>query len=119
MTPTKERVRLHRQRQAAVIKLSAFPAIDILWEVLILFQHYPFRTTKGLKFTFTIRGNEMFVDRKEKSITKATVGLALDKALALGNDATGPKKLGCFGASYLYPVFVRLGVIKLPLLEKK
>ena len=24
----------------------------------------------------------------------------------------GPKKLGTFGASYLYPVFVRIGVIR-------
>ena len=25
---------------------------------------------------------------------------------------TGPKQLGTFGASYLYPVFVRIGVIR-------
>ena len=36
---------------------------------------------------------------------------AFQKALELGEKATGPKKLGVFGASYLYPVFVRLGVI--------
>lgn len=47
-----------------------------------------------------------------KSITRATVELAYQKALEMGGIVEGPKKLGVFGASYLYPVFVRLGVIK-------
>ena len=29
-----------------------------------------------------------------------------------GTRITGPKMLKCFGASYLYPVFQRLGVIR-------
>ena len=56
----------------------------------------------------------MFVNRKEKSITRATVNLAFEKGLELKSVVTGPKKLGVFGASYLYPVFVRLGVIIVP-----
>lgn len=74
----------------------------------------PFRTAKGLKFTYRIKGNEMFADLKEKSITKATAELAIVKAPALGSNAISQKKLGCFGALYLYPIFVRLGVIELP-----
>ena len=31
-------------------------------------------------------------------------------ALELGGLVTGPKKLGVFGASYIYPVFVEIGV---------
>ena len=58
------------------------------------------------------KGGEVFITRKEKSITKATVDIAFRKALELGEKATGPKKLGVFGASYLYQVFVRFGVIK-------
>lgn len=54
----------------------------------------------------------MFVDRKEKSITRSSVEMAYLKALEMDGVVTGPKKLGVFGASYLYPVFVRLGVIK-------
>lgn len=53
------------------------------------------------------------MDRKEKSITRATVDLAYQKVLEMGGIVEGPKKLGVFGASYLYPVFVRLGVIRL------
>lgn len=110
-----DRIRLHRARKVAVEKLNP----DTLWECITLFAGYPFKTSKGLSFTYAIKGNEMFISRKKKSITRATVVLAYEKAIALGDIATGPKTLGCFGASYLYPVFVRLGVISLPLLEKK
>ena len=85
---------------------------ELLWEVLGLFQDETFYTAKGLDFTYSIRGNEMFVSRKEKSITKATVLIAFEKAMELGRIVSGPKKLGTFGASYLYPVFVRIGVIQ-------
>ena len=86
----------------------------LLWEALLLFQNYPFYTSQKLGFIYTIRGNEMFISRKGKSITRATVNVALKKALELQNAGvpiSGPKKLGCFGASYLYPVFIHLGVI--------
>ena len=36
--------------------------------------------------------------------------LAYKKALELGGLVTGPKKLGVFGASYIYSVFVEIGV---------
>ena len=54
----------------------------------------------------------MFVNRKSKSITQATVFMAFRKVQELGGAITGPKKLGTFGASYLYPVFVRIGIVK-------
>jgi hypothetical protein len=87
-----------------------------LWYTLILFQEYPFSTAKGLRFSYSIKGNEIFFTRKEKSVTRATVNLALKKAMELqenGIKITGPKKLGCFGASYLYPVFVRIDIIRI------
>ena len=87
-----------------------------LWDTLLLFQQFPFHTFRHLVFQYRIRGNEIFVDRKEKSITRATLDLALEKALILqqnGGKITGPKKIGCFGASYLYPIFIELGVIEL------
>lgn len=37
--------------------------------------------------------------------------VAFHKALELDRVVTGPKKLGTFGASYLYPVFREIGVI--------
>ena len=92
---------------------------DQLWDALIAMQGQVFYTTKGLDFTYTIRerrdgalGGEMFISRKEKSITQSTVFMAFRRALELGGVVAGPKKLGTFGASYLYPVFIRLGVIR-------
>ena len=88
---------------------------DLLWDTLVKFQEYvlwyPFHTAKNLEFFYIIKGNEMFVTRKDKSITRASVMMAFHKALELGRIVTGPKKLGTFGASYLYPVFREIGVI--------
>ena len=55
------------------------------------------------------------IDRKEKTITRNTVLLAYEKALELMETegcVSGPKKLGVFGASYLYPVFLKLGICR-------
>ncbi|MCD8010073.1 MAG: hypothetical protein LUF34_04655 [Lachnospiraceae bacterium] len=97
-------------REEAARRLREHPTEDALWAALRAFQGYPFRTAKGLTFTYTVRGGELFVDRKEKSITRATVDLAFRRALEL-QVVTGPKKLGVFGASYLYPIFLHLGII--------
>lgn len=90
-----------------------------LWDALILHQREPFYTAKGLEYTYTIKGNEMFCTRKEKSITRATVDIALKKVEEMREIqkeavpvVTGPKKLGCFGASYLYPILIRIGWIR-------
>jgi len=55
------------------------------------------------------------IDRKEKTITRNTVLLAYEKAVALMDTegcVAGPKNLGRFGASYLYPVFLELGICR-------
>ncbi len=108
-----------------------------LWQAIIAFINYPFRTSGrggklGVEFTYYISapggpggrkysgesikgyGNEMWVIvdgvKKEKSISRSTVELALKNAL--NGEVKGPKALGIPGAgSYLYPVFVRIGVI--------
>ena len=116
-----DRQQLFRDRKSAVGKLQEIlknssnqiePLLEQqVWDAMIQFQNYPFLTSKGLKFTYTIHGNEIFFTRKEKGITRSTVDIALQKAIELGDKATGPKKLGVFGASYLYPVFVRIGIV--------
>lgn len=116
-----ERIRLYRERKRKCAEFStklstlarqpAKEQEEELWSILIYLQGCVFLTAKGLKFTYKIKGGEMFVSRKSKSITQATVFIAFRKAMELGGVAAGPKKLGTFGASYLYPVFVRIGVI--------
>ena len=83
-----------------------------LWEAIRQHEGEPLRTVKGLTFTYRIRGNELLVDRKEKSITRATVNRAFRRATASMEKLTGPKQLGTFGASYLFPLFCRLGILK-------
>lgn len=115
-----------------------------LWKAIIAFQSYPFTTSgrgnrPGVKFTYEVSksgsgggrhyegdqvegyGNEMWITtlpdkvRKEKSISRSTVDLALRTALtvqAQDGFVSGPKKLNIPGAgSYLYPLFIRFGVI--------
>lgn len=86
-----------------------------LWKVLLLLEDEVFQTAKGLNFFYKIKGNEIFISRKEKSVTRASVDIALEKAIELqkeGIKIKGPKMLKSFGASYMYPVFINIGVIK-------
>ena len=92
--------------------LKESDADEALWEVLEELQGCVFHTSRKLRFKYTIKGGELFVDRKKDSITKATVFMAFHKSQELGGVVTGPKKLGTFGASYLYPIFERSGIIK-------
>lgn len=87
---------------------------DALWEVLILLEGKSFETAKHLNYSYSIKGYEIFVSRKDKSITRSTVNLSLWNAMKLqkaGLPVSGPKKLKTFGASYLYPIFQEIGVI--------
>ena len=93
-----------------------------IWQLIVDHAGEVFHTARGLEFSYTIKRNksgellgEMVIDRKEKTITRNTVLLAYEKAQALMDTVgcvSGPKKLGVFGASYLYPVFLTLGVCK-------
>ena len=120
-----ERIKLFRQRQQRckefsldLLSMSDDEIRDYLWRTLEFLQGCIFYTAgrggkKGLRYKYSIRGGEMFIDRREKSITKATVMLAFDNTRKLQQQegcVSGPKKIGTFGASYLYPIFLRLGV---------
>jgi len=86
--------------------------IEAIWQLLQQHQGETFHTAKGLPFTYTIRG-------RRKSITVSTVRRALEKITLLeaaGEVITGPKKIGCYGASYLYPVLLALDVLERPAL---
>ena len=82
-----------------------------LWEQLRENEGRVFKTLRGLEFTYEVRGNELLTSRKEKTITRSTVNIAFAKAKELGT-VTGPKKLGVFGSSYLWPVFLELGICR-------
>ncbi|HCJ07766.1 MAG TPA: hypothetical protein DHV96_05215 [Lachnospiraceae bacterium] len=124
-TVNADRQKLFRLRKKAVQALEkriGHPDEEqYLWEALLLFANYPFQTAKGLKYSYSIKtrrngeySDEIVFDQKVKSVTRTTINLAYKKALDIQEKegyVSGPKKLGVFGASYIYPIFVRLGVI--------
>lgn len=82
-----------------------------LWAMLISHQGKPFHTAKNLEFTYTIRGGEIFVDRRSKSITRATISKAFQRVREdADHQIGGPKALNCFGAPYVWAIFTAFGV---------
>lgn len=116
-------------------------ADDALWQAVIAWQKEPLCTCSGLQFSYTVKHNkyggysgEMIVSRKEgsKTLTKSSVLLAFHKVLEkmeivdadekdrIGRmlnppEYKGPKAIGqIFGISYVYSLFWKLGLIKVP-----
>ena len=108
-----ERIKLYRNRKASLERLKNGEIK--LWIVVELFAGYPFMTTEGHKFGYSVRGNEMHVNRGIQVIARATVEAAYQEVRELssrGADITGSKQTDSSGASYLFPMFVRFGIIK-------
>ena len=112
-----ERGRMFKKRKEACEQLQEHldqpDAIIYMWSAILAFQDYPFATALGYPFKYTVKGWEIFFSRKEKSITKSTVEMAFLNAREVQERdgyVSGPNKLATFGASYLYPVFLRIGV---------
>lgn len=118
-------IKENRERKEAVEKLQKEVNTDLLWNVIIAFQNYPFFTYSGLPFSYTIKvgrngelNKELLINRrdKSKSLTWSSIVIALDKALnQKGNIISRPKEIGDIrGISYIYPIFYRLGLIDVP-----
>ena len=112
-----ERKRVFRKRIRVCARLSQEidppDAEKYLWDAIMAYADYPFLTEKGLSMKYTVRGGEIFFNRKVKSVTRASVMEAFHRARQLQHEkgfVSGPKELGTFGASYIYPVFLRIGV---------
>lgn len=116
-----ERLQRYRKRKQAVQKVMELlmygteeEVIEAVWNAVCRFEGYSFETVQGLRFHYKVGGKELFFSRKEKSVTRATVDKAVKTVLELQRqrkEISGPKKLNCFGDSYLYPVFMRIGLI--------
>jgi hypothetical protein len=90
---------------------SFSPEEQDFWRRFCALMGTEFTTRRGLKYTFSVQGNEVFFNRKEKSVTVATVMQAYRKAmeqLQKGKFLKGPSCLGGFGASYLFPIILRV-----------
>jgi hypothetical protein len=121
---------------------SGVDANDSLWQAVIAYQGYPFHTSSGLLFSYAVKKNkkgaytgELEISRKEesKTLTKSSVILAFHIVLEAmevvdvpGEDGAmtkdlivpeykGPKAIGqIFGISYVYSLFWKLGLIRVP-----
>lgn len=83
---------------------SGYTVVEVeLWEKIKEIEGREFRTKKGLEFRIEVKGNELYVDRRQKSITRASVNIAYKKWTA--DREIGPKALGVFGSSYLWSLF--------------
>ena len=95
------------------------PAEIELWESICSHQEKPFTASgrgrrPGTQFSYSIRGAEMFVSNRAKSITRATILYAFHKVREIeeqGVSVTGPKSIGVHGDSYIFAVFKEIGVI--------
>ena len=94
-------------------------SFDELWEHLLSLQGHVFHTLRGMPFTYSIHGGVMRIDRKKGPITNATVELAYNTAVAANGSISGPKALRCFGASYIYAIFQKIGLMTTPMTKNK
>jgi hypothetical protein len=88
-----ERVRRMRKRKRVLENLLAELSEEALWEAVIEFQGYKFRTYSGLPFSYKLKKGrsgaytkELFIDRREssKSLTWSSVLLAFGRIHEVG-----------------------------------
>lgn len=112
------------QLNEATTALRNNPCEENLWNCIIAFQGYKFKTFSGLPFSYRLkkgRGDsftkELWIDRREssKSLTWSSVLLAYRKIGKVGEFVDRPKTLGDIrGVSYIYGMFYRFGLIDVP-----
>lgn len=120
-----ERVKIYKERKAAVVTLIETPTEGHLWDCIVAFQNYPFHTVSGLPFSYTLKpgrnGNytkELFIDRREnsKSLAWSSIKIAFNKALEKSDTVfTRPKELADVrGVSYTFSLLWRFGMVTVP-----
>ena len=114
-----------RQRRYRAMKLlKKNPCEETLWNCIVAFRGYEFKTISGLPFAYQLkkgRGNEftkeLWIDRREnsKSLAWSSVLLAYKNIGCIGQVVDRPKALGDIrGISYIYGIFNRFELIKMP-----
>lgn len=126
-----------RQRHyRAVVALKKNPSEETLWNCVVAFRGYEFKTMFGLPFTYTLKkgrdngfakgngctkGNgftkELWIDRREgsKSLAWSSIMLAYHNIGTIGEVVARPKALGDIrGVSDIYGMFYRFGLIDIP-----
>ena len=114
-----ERKKLQRKRESAckefVDRLPYMTSLEkekMLWDVIVLHAGCIFYTISGKRFRYKIKENEMILDCSNNILTKDVVIKSFHKVMNMECKVSGPKQLGGNGASYIFSVFSRIGVIK-------
>lgn len=113
-----ERCRIYRKRKQAIKQLQICKEASLecvekyLWSTIEIFSGYSFTTVKGLRFRYAVNGNEIQINRKKKSITRSSVKVALKVALGKNGNISELNKIEAVDVAYLYPMFLRFGLIK-------
>ena len=91
--------------------------VQEVWALLEQHQGEQFYTAKCLPFCYIIRGGELFVDRRSKSITIFIVAAALKQRLRPPGSGGGnhrPQKEWLLWCRLLIPDVLNLGIIPQP-----
>ena len=97
---------------------------EALWSAVVAFQNYPFYTASGLPFQYKLKigkngtyNKELLIDRREnsKTLSWSSVRMAFENCQKISGIVKRPKALGDIrGVSYIYPLFWKFGLIKVP-----
>lgn len=112
------RCRTYRKRKLAVQKLQSCMGgsmeilEEVLWDTIKVFSGYFFEMAEGERFCYSVGGDEILISKSKESITRVDVNIALEEILELNGEVSSLQKLKAPGAGYLYPVFLRFGLIR-------
>ena len=83
--------------------------LENYWEIIASHQGEIFYTKSGLSFAYQVIGNELFTDRRERSISRKTFERAIAKMQEQPEEIHGPTALKLYGAPYIWAILTQLG----------
>lgn len=86
---------------------------DQLWDTICAFQNVTFKCKGNETYTYEVHDDELELKGLNKVFCRNALNYSADKALFLRQHQSHvdrPERLGTIGASYIYPLFEKLGI---------